>query len=212
MPIVIYAVGSPIVVDVEESCKRRRLEVAAAVKNVEGPCFVSADVPVVNADDVSADIKRIEFLIPLFTPANRQSALEDARSRGFSRAATLLDPTAVIASSTSVGAGTYVNSGVVIGGAGRVGDFVFINRSASIGHHVEIDAFASVGPGAVIGGNVRLGRGAMVGAGAVILPKLEIGANSVIGAGAVVTKPVPAHCVAVGNPARVTRTGIPGLR
>lgn len=44
-----------------------------------------------------------------------------------------------------------------------------------------------------------------IGGGAVILPGVTIGKNSVIGAGSVVNRPIPANCVAVGNPCRVIR-------
>lgn len=52
----------------------------------------------------------------------------------------------------------------------------------------------------IIGDNVWLGGGVIV------LPGVSIGDNSVIGAGAVVTKDIPAGVVAVGNPARPTRS------
>ncbi len=50
---------------------------------------------------------------------------------------------------------------------------------------------------------VRIGQNVWIGAGAVILPGVTVGDHSVVGAGAVVTKDVPAHCVYVGNPARL---------
>lgn len=45
-----------------------------------------------------------------------------------------------------------------------------------------------------------------IGGGSIILPGVTVGENSVIGAGSVVTRPIPANCVAVGNPCRVIRT------
>ena len=33
----------------------------------------------------------------------------------------------------------------------------------------------------------------------------DVGDNTIIGAGSVVTKPIPANCVAAGNPARVLK-------
>jgi acetyltransferase-like isoleucine patch superfamily enzyme len=52
---------------------------------------------------------------------------------------------------------------------------------------------------------VRIGDGAFLGVYSVILPGVQIGKGAYIGAGAVVTRDIPAHCVAVGNPARVVR-------
>jgi acetyltransferase-like isoleucine patch superfamily enzyme len=51
-----------------------------------------------------------------------------------------------------------------------------------------------------------------VGAGATLAPKVKIGANSIIGAGDVVISDIPAHTIAVGNPAKVVREGIAGYR
>lgn len=40
----------------------------------------------------------------------------------------------------------------------------------------------------------------------IFCPGVTVGDNCVIGAGSVVTKDIPAHSVAVGNPARVIKT------
>ncbi len=49
---------------------------------------------------------------------------------------------------------------------------------------------------------IKIGRGVFVGARAMVLKGVTIGDRAIIGAGAVVTTDVPAHHVAVGNPAR----------
>jgi maltose O-acetyltransferase len=45
-----------------------------------------------------------------------------------------------------------------------------------------------------------------LGGGVIVLAGVTIGENTVVGAGAVVTKDLPPNVIAVGNPARVTRT------
>ncbi len=50
---------------------------------------------------------------------------------------------------------------------------------------------------------IRIGRGVFVGARAIVLKGVTIGDRAVVGAGAVVTRDVPAHHIAVGNPARL---------
>jgi acetyltransferase-like isoleucine patch superfamily enzyme len=80
-----------------------------------------------------------------------------------------------------------------------------------VGHDVILEDFVSLGPSCVLGAFVRLLPGAYVGAGAVILPSVTVGKNSMVGAGAVAVSDVPDHAVAVGNPARVIKQGVPGF-
>jgi acetyltransferase-like isoleucine patch superfamily enzyme len=141
---------------------------------------------------------------------HRRFAVEDAGRRGFSRHFVLVDQTAIVARSTSVGEGTFVNCGVVVGGAGRIGNFVVVNRSASVGHHARIADYVSIGPAAVLAGNVTLERGAVVGAGAIIAPEVTVGGNAVVSAGSVVVQDVLACSLVGGNPARVLRSAIAG--
>ena len=89
---------------------------------------------------------------------------------------------------------------------------ITIGDDVQIGPHVQLltpthpvepgprrDKWESAAP-ITIGDNVWLGGGAIVLAG------VTIGADTVVGAGAVVTKDLPPGVVALGNPARVTRT------
>ena len=52
---------------------------------------------------------------------------------------------------------------------------------------------------------ITIGDYVWIGGGSIVLPGITIGDNSIIGAGSVVTKPVPANCVAAGNPCRIIR-------
>jgi sugar O-acyltransferase (sialic acid O-acetyltransferase NeuD family) len=210
--VVLFGAGSWMIVDVEETCARLGLEIAAIVKSVAGPDHALARERIVGAEDAGPELRSCAYMIPIFTPGHRLAAQREASARGFDRATAIVDPTAVAAASARIGTGTYVNAGAVIGGAANIGTFVFINRSASVGHHVEVADFVSVGPGAVICGKVRLGRGAVVGAGAVVLPEVTVGSNAVVAAGAVVREAVPDHCLVAGNPARVVKTDYAGFR
>jgi sugar O-acyltransferase (sialic acid O-acetyltransferase NeuD family) len=206
--LVIFGVGAPLTVDIEESCARLGIEIAAGVRNVPGRSFASDAVTVVDAEELPAALKTLGIALPLFTPAHRLSALADAIRLGFSRVETIVDPTSAVARTASIGRGVYVNAGCTIGGAASLGDFTLVNRSASIGHHTRLDDFVSIGPGAVLTGSIHIGRGAVIGAGAVILPELEIGANAIVGAASVVTQSVPARSLVVGNPGRVVRNDL----
>ena len=208
--LILYGVGSPYVVDLEEVCRRCGVEVIAYVANVEGPVFASDPARVIRPDQLLPVHSDEAVIIPMLTPGFRYRAAGELDALGLRNRPCLVDPTAVVAASARIGEGVTVNAASVIGGAVTLEAYVLVNRSASIGHHSYIEAFATVGPGAVIAGSVRVGRGAFIGAGAVLLPKVEIGPNAVVGGGAVVTRNVPAHAVVAGNPARILRTHVEG--
>src|SRR6266700_3611327 len=46
MSIVLYGIGSPFVVELEETCARLRLTLVGAVKNVDGPVHAISEVPI----------------------------------------------------------------------------------------------------------------------------------------------------------------------
>ncbi|WP_422039312.1 acyltransferase [Roseibium sp.] len=53
-----------------------------------------------------------------------------------------------------------------------------------------------------------IGDYTFIGANSVILPGVRVGNHCIVGTGSIVTKDIPDHSVAVGNPARVVKTGI----
>jgi sugar O-acyltransferase (sialic acid O-acetyltransferase NeuD family) len=210
--VVLYGIGSPLVIDAEETCFRAGVEIVAGVRNVDGATYVTDAVRIVTPAALTGAERKCDVLIALFTPGHRRAAFEDALRAGFSRGATVVDPTSPIARSVRIGQGVFINAGCVISGACRLGDWVVVNRSASIGHDARIGDYASIGPGAVLAGNVIVGRGAVIGAGSVVLPEMEIGENAVVGAGTLVNTHVAPNNLVVGNPCRVAKTGIAGYK
>ena len=53
-----------------------------------------------------------------------------------------------------------------------------------------------------------IGNNCFIGIGVLVLPGVKIGDEVIIGAGSVVTKDVPSNSIAVGNPAKVIKSGI----
>jgi sugar O-acyltransferase (sialic acid O-acetyltransferase NeuD family) len=206
--LVLYGVGSSLVVEYLETCRRLGCHVIAGVKNRSGAVYLAAEIPVVEADSIEPSLRDIPALCPLFTPSNRYAAVREAAAAGFVTSPALIDPTSIVASTTTIGDGSFVNAGSVLGAASSIGDHVVINRGCSIGHHVRIDTFASIGPSVVLGGLVTIGTGAMIGASAVVLPRVTIGAHAIVGAGSVVVHDVAARTKVLGNPARVRESSL----
>jgi acetyltransferase-like isoleucine patch superfamily enzyme len=210
--VVLYGVGSPLVIDAEEACARAGIAIAAGVRNVEGPAHVTAAVRVIERAALTEHELACPFMVALFTPAHRRTAVDDALQAGFRRGAVVVDPTTAVARSATLAAGVFVNAGSVIAGLCRLDEWVLVNRGATVGHHAHLSTYASIGPGVTLCGHTSVGRGAVVAAGSVVLPQVSIGANAVVSAGSVVREDVPANTLVAGNPARVIRTGIAGYK
>jgi sugar O-acyltransferase (sialic acid O-acetyltransferase NeuD family) len=210
--VIIFGVGSPLLPDVEESLHRAGIAIEAGVRNRAEPGYLSDETRCLAVEEFPGELVDFPFLVPIFTPAYRQIAAREARSLGLRRPFTLIDPSVPTPRRLAPGDGSYVNVGCTLGAGITSGPFALINRGANIGHHVRLGEFVSIGPGVVIAGQVTIGSGSMIGTGATILPGVSIGDNAVIGAGSVVTKDVPAGCLAIGAPARVTRESIGGYK
>ena len=212
---IIYACRTSFAVEVAEVVWRRDEEVALLVDNLPAgderaagqPPGEEIGAPVLRPAELTPGQLDLAAVVPLITPGHRFAVEAEARELGLASFPALVDPTAVVARTTTVGEGSVVNAAAVIGAATTVGRFVHVNRSASVGHHNVLEDYATLGPGCLLAGSVRIGRGAFVGAGAVCAPEVTIGPDATVGAGAVVVRDVPAEAVVVGNPARVVREG-----
>jgi sugar O-acyltransferase (sialic acid O-acetyltransferase NeuD family) len=194
----IFAVATPYAWDVVESARRLGLEVRC-VDNHGG-----ADERLPGLVSLSQDPdRRGTFTLGLASADHRVPAARAAHEAGFREPVPLVDPTAVVPGTASLGHGAYVNAGAVLGSHAELGCHAHVNRAATVGHDARLGFAASVGPGAVLAGHVELGTAAFVGAGATVLPGVRVGDRAIVGAGAVVTKDVADHDVVVGNPARV---------
>ena len=207
---ILFGVATPYVYEVYESLLRDGIGVRAFIDNQDrgsGPAELGA---VVNAAAISPDWLTLPLHIPLLTPGHRKVLLAQAETLGFSRFPAHYDPTAVVASTSVLEDGVLVNALVTVGAMSRIGRFAIINRAASVGHHVTLEPYTTLGPACTLCGSSTIGSGAFIGAGAVINPKVNIGRNAIIGSGAVVVRDVAAGCAAVGNPAKIIKTGIAG--
>jgi sugar O-acyltransferase (sialic acid O-acetyltransferase NeuD family) len=117
-----------------------------------------------------------------------------------------IHPSAVVADSASIGAGSVIMAGAVIAPCSTIGQGCIINTGATLDHDSAMGDFASLAPGAVTGGNCRIGECSAISIGATLIHGLTIGEHSVIGAGSLVMDSIGPLVVAYGVPAKVVRS------
>lgn len=208
--LVLYGVGSAYAHEALEIALRAGITIAAFVDNQAPRGDYPGFEPLLDPAEAAVAAAGLPAIIPLITPGHRAALVAQVEQHGFSTAANLVDPTAVLARSCRYGNGFQVNAGVVIGANSAFGRQVLINRSVSIGHDATVEDYVTFGPGCLLCGSCHIERGAFIGGGATLTPGVHIGANAIVGAGAVVTKAVPPNSIVTGNPARVQREGIAG--
>lgn len=103
----------------------------------------------------------------------------------------LVDPTAGVAPSATLGDGAQVHAGAMVQSGAVVGHDVLINTGAIISHDCRIGDHAHIAPGAILAGDVTVGEASLVGMGVTVLLGVTIGANCVIGNGADLLADVP---------------------
>jgi sugar O-acyltransferase (sialic acid O-acetyltransferase NeuD family) len=126
------------------------------------------------------------------------------------RYATLVHPTALVASRCLLGQGIIIYPGVIMDTDITIGEHVILNKHCTIGHDTVIESFATLSPGVNIGGMVKIGVGCELGINSATIYGITIGDWSIIGAGGVVIRHLPDNITGVGVPARVIEQRLPG--
>lgn len=210
MECLFYAIGSSYIFDVQESIERLGWKVRAYIANQNGGKLPTGLSPIVEKAKIEHDWLELPVVFPLISPGFRRKLEIEATGFGFRKFASVIDPTAVIASRSSFQSGALVNCGALVGSNTHAGRFAVLNRGASLGHNVVLEDFVTLGPAATVCGSCRIGKGVFIGAGAIVNPEVTIGMNSIIGSGSVVVRDVPERSLIVGNPGRIVKEGIAG--
>ncbi|GGJ11273.1 pilus assembly protein [Alicyclobacillus cellulosilyticus] len=116
--------------------------------------------------------------------------------------ATVIHPSAVVASSVEIGRGVQVMAGAVVQPGARIGDNAIVNTRASVDHDCDVGPHAHIAPGVTLCGGVRVGLGSHIGAGATVIQNVCIGQWCLVGAGALVLRDVPDGRKVYGVPAK----------
>jgi sugar O-acyltransferase (sialic acid O-acetyltransferase NeuD family) len=130
-----------------------------------------------------------------------QAVFEKFKGKGFTFA-TIVHPSAVVASDVALGEGAQIMAGAIIQPGSRIGMNTIVNTKASVDHDCLIGDHVHLSPGVTLSGDVRIYNGVHIGTGATVIQGITIGANSLVGAGSVVIADVPSEIRVLGAPAR----------
>jgi sugar O-acyltransferase (sialic acid O-acetyltransferase NeuD family) len=150
------------------------------------------------------------FIIGLGSVADNseRKRLYEMMSRFDLSAATVIHPSATIATTAKLGRGTVVLAGAIINPDAVVNDNVIVNSGALVEHDCIIESHAHVCPGVRLSGGVHIQEGVFVGAGASVKQCISIGAWATVGMGSVVVRPVESKVKVAGVPARILRSKV----
>lgn len=122
------------------------------------------------------------------------------------RVVSLVDPSAFVSRTASIGRGCVVYPHCFIGLNARLGDLVFCMTGCAINHDDVIGRRTALTSGVQLAGSVIIEPDCYLGQGCTVRQFVTIGRHSIIGMGAVVVNNVEPDSVMVGNPARLLRT------
>ncbi|MBR2992912.1 MAG: acetyltransferase [Clostridiales bacterium] len=154
--------------------------------------------PVIGSNEILKDIDGDVF-IAVGNSEVRKRLMSLYENRNFP---VLIHPSAVIAKSVQIDAGSIVMAGAVINPEAKIGKGVIINTSCSIDHECTINDFCHVSVGSHLAGNVIVGEASWIGAGAIVSNNVSISSGCIIGAGTVVVHDIETKGTYIGVPAR----------
>lgn len=115
--------------------------------------------------------------------------------------ATLIDPSAMVSQSATIGAGVIIVAGAIVNADAVISDGSIINTAATVDHDCVVAECAHIAPGVNLCGGVKIGENALIGVGSSVLPGCKIGKHAVVGGGSTVIRDINANVVVAGSPA-----------
>lgn len=150
------------------------------------------------------NFREYAYFISIGDTEPRKRLFEEVKRLGL-ETINIIDKTAMIASSVSIGTGNFIGKMAIVNIGTVIGDNNMVNSKALIEHHCTIKNHTRIATSTVMNGDVVVEDGAYLGSMACCIGQQRLGEFSVIGAGAVVLGDIEPHCTAVGVPAKVIK-------
>lgn len=202
-PIMLVA-ASGLAGEVAEAARRAGSDVVGVVD--DDPALwgtvLLGDLPVLGGIDVLGDYPDVELVLCPGRGAARAALADRLALEAPRRWATVIDPSAVVPRTCSVGEGSVLLAGVVLTADVLVGCHAVCMPQVTLTHEDVIEDHVTLAAGVALGGGVTVCDGAYLGMRSSVREGLRVGARSVLGMGAVLLEHLPAGETWAGVPAR----------
>ncbi|NDC63015.1 MAG: transferase [Planctomycetia bacterium] len=148
------------------------------------------------------------LLLAIGIPTTRRRVAEALERRG-AVFLTLIHPTAVVAATASIGAGSILCPHSIVSDSARLGRNVLLNYHASLGHDSTAGDFSVLSPYAALGGDAHVAEDVFMGMHASVGPGKTLGARTKVSANSCALADAPADSIVFGVPGRIVpRVGL----
>lgn len=173
----------------------------------EKTSFYGADVFSFEAACGRFGADQIEAVIAIGEPTVRIELLEKLDLSGI-QLATLIDDSAVISETASIGAGAIIYPGCFVSSRATIGRNVAIIAGSTIGHDTVFGDNCVISGQVNVGGGCTIGGESYIGMGSQIKERTQVGKSVIVGMGSVVFSDIPDGMIALGNPCRPIRPNL----
>ena len=156
------------------------------------------------------DLSSCEAVVATGEPVVRKFLYDKLTSNSI-QLATIVDNTAIISDTATMGEGVVVTAYCSVSCSAVIGNNVVLNTKAIVGHDVALGEHCVVSSLVNIGGASSVGDNSYIGMGVQIKEGTTIGKDVIVGMGSVVYDDIPDEVIALGNPARPMRKNIDKL-
>ena len=142
------------------------------------------------------------FILGIGIPESRRNVAQELISRG-AEFGTLVHPTAIVAPTASIGAGSILCPYAIVSDGARVGRLALLNYHSSLGHDASAGDYAVLSPYATLGGGASVGADVFMGMHSSVGPGNCVGAKSKVSANSCALSDAPPSSLIFGSPGRI---------
>lgn len=164
---------------------------------------------IIRFEDLLQNKSDYEVVISVGEPVARKALYEKLKKDDVALA-TVIDPTAIISPSATIGEGTIIFEYALVHCNVKVGKNCLMQPFTAFGHRSVIGNHCVFSSRFCPGGDCTFGDCVYCGMQSIIKEKLTIGSNAVVSMGACVFQDVAENSVVIGNPARPSIKNISG--